>query len=194
MLLRQPGGTPLGERIRTIVLDSRTDQALGGLDPLAELALMFADRAQSVAEVIVPALRQGRVVLCDRYTDSSEAYQGAGRGLGSGRVLALNEALCGGLQPDLTVLLLPDVEKALKRAKHRNERAVHRGGDDENRFERAGDEFFRRVHAGYDAIAKREPNRVVAIRGDDGIEAVAETIRQQVAARWEPAAITSRAY
>ena len=78
VLLRQPGGTPLGERIRSMVLDSRTDETLGALDPMAELALMFADRAQSIAEVILPALQNDRVVLCDRYTDSSEAYQGAG--------------------------------------------------------------------------------------------------------------------
>ncbi len=187
VLLRQPGGTALGERIRSIVLDSRTDETLGTLDPMAELALMFADRAQSIAEVILPALQNDRVVLCDRYTDSSEAYQGAGRGLGSARVLTLHAELCRGLQPDLTVLLLPDVEKALLRARHRNERTAQRGGDDESRFERAGDDFFRRVHAGYAAIAQREPQRVVTIDGDGGIEDVASAIRDHVAARWSPA-------
>jgi dTMP kinase len=194
VLLRQPGGTPLGERIRAIVLDSRTDEKLGGLDSMAELALMFADRAQSIAEVILPALQQDRVVLCDRYTDSSEVYQGAGRGLGSARVLALHAELCGGLQPDLTVLLLPDVEKALLRARHRNERAVQVGGDDENRFERAGEDFFRRVHAGYATIAAREPQRVVAIRGNEDIETVAKAVRETVAARWHPAVSHAGAY
>ncbi len=192
VLLRQPGGTPLGERIRAIVLDSRTDEKLGGLDPMAELALMFADRAQSIAEVIAPSLQQGRVVLCDRYTDSSEAYQGAGRGLGSARVLALHAELCGGLQPDMTVLLLPDVDKALLRARHRNERIARRGGDDENRFERAGDDFFRRVHAAYAAISQREPRRVVTIRGDGDIDAVAKTIRVRVAERWSFAVGSNR--
>ncbi len=194
VLLRQPGGTPLGEQIRSIVLHSRTDEKLGVLDPMAELALMFADRAQSIAEVILPALQHNRVVLCDRYTDSSEAYQGAGRGLGSARVLTLHAELCGGLQPDLTVLLLPDVEKALLRARHRNEGALQVGGDDENRFERAGDDFFRRVHAGYTAIAKREPQRVVAIGGDRSIEDVAKAVRDAVAARWTPAAAHTGAY
>ncbi len=104
---------------------------------------------------------------------SSEAYQGAGRGLGSARVLALHEALCGGLQPDLTVLLLPDVERALARARQRNERAMRRTGSDENRFEREGEAFYRRVHAAYDAIAVREPGRVLAIRGNGDIETVA---------------------
>ncbi len=125
------------------------------------------------------------MVLCDRYTDSSEAYQGAGRGLGSARVLALHEALCGGLQPDLTVLLLPDVERALARARQRNERAMRRTGSDENRFEREGEAFYRRVHAAYDAIAVREPGRVLAIRGNGDIETVARAVRESVAARWK---------
>ena len=114
--LRQPGGTALGERIRSILLDSRAEEGLGEIAPLTELALMFADRAQSIREIILPALASGKVVLCDRYTDSSEAYQGAGRGLGSERVLAVHRAVCDDLQPDLTILLLPDVEAALRRA------------------------------------------------------------------------------
>ncbi len=183
--LRQPGGTALGERIRGLVLDSRAHEAMGALSPMAELALMFADRAQSIEEVIQPALREGRVVLCDRYTDSSEAYQGAGRGLGSARVLALHAELCGGLQPDLTVLLLPDVERALERARERNERAVRQTGADENRFEREGETFFRRVHAAYITIAAREPERVVAVRGDGGIETVAQAVREIVRTRWK---------
>ena len=115
--LRQPGGTALGDRIRSILLDSRSEAALGAIAPLAELALMFADRAQSIAEVILPALERGEVVLCDRYTDSSEAYQGGGRGLGAERVLAVHAAICNGLQPDLTVMLLPDFEASLGRAR-----------------------------------------------------------------------------
>ena len=181
--LRQPGGTALGERIRATLLDSRTDQALGHIAPLAELAMMFADRAQSIAQVIRPALASGRVVLCDRYTDSSEAYQGAGRGLGSDRVLRLHELVCDGLQPDLTVLLLPDADRALARARQRNDR--HRrehGGADENRFEAEGEAFFRRVHAAYAAIAEREPERVLLVR-DGSIKEIAERIRSAVEAR-----------
>jgi len=191
VMLRQPGGTALGERIRAVLLDSRTDQALGTVVPMAELALMFADRAQSIAQVIMPALKAARVVLCDRYTDSSEAYQGAGRGLGSARVLALHRELCGGLQPDLTILLLPDVEKALFRARRRNERlrAKH-GGVDENRFEAEGEAFFRRVYAGYAAIAAREPERVALVDGDGDIESIAQRIREIVLARWNGLRLT----
>ena len=184
VLLRQPGGTPLGEQIRSILLNSRTEPATGCIAPLAELALMFADRAQSIHDVILPALTAGQIVLCDRYTDSSEAYQGAGRALGAERVLALHQALCNGLQPDLTIMLLPDVDAALARARNRNQRvrAAH-GGADENRFESEGEAFYRRVHATYQAIALRDPHRVVPIMGNDGIEAVARHVRDIVAAR-----------
>src|SRR5271170_3248301 len=103
---REPGGTSTGEKIRNVLLDSATE----GLAPLAEMALMFADRAQAIAEVIAPALDRGQIVLCDRFTDSTEAYQGGGRELGSEIVLALHQVMCGGLQPDLTILLLPDFE------------------------------------------------------------------------------------
>lgn len=187
VLLRQPGGTPLGERIRSIILDSRSEDTLGEIAPLTELALMFADRAQSIRQVILPALAEGKVILCDRYTDSSEAYQGAGRGLGTDRVLAVHRAICDDLQPALTVLLLPDVEQALKRARRRNERYKQQNdGADENRFEAEGEAFYRRVHAAYAAIAEREPQRVALIgpgTGDDGVEAIAVRVRQVVAQR-----------
>src|SRR5436309_6613452 len=98
---REPGGTATGERIRKVLLDSGT----AGLSPLAEMALMFASRAQHIAEVIEPALEHGSIVLCDRFTDSTEAYQGGGRKLGSESVLDLHRVLCGNLQPDLTILL-----------------------------------------------------------------------------------------
>lgn len=185
VLLRQPGSTPLGEKIRSILLDSRAQDPVS---PLTELALMFADRAQSIHEIILPALRQGRVILCDRYTDSSEAYQGAGRGLGSERVLAVHRAICDDLQPDLTVLLLPDVEKALERARRRNQRHIQQTGTDENRFEAEGEAFYRRVHSAYLDIAKREPQRVTLIgpgTGDDGIEAIASRIREIITTRLE---------
>jgi dTMP kinase len=181
--LRQPGGTALGDRIRGILLDSRSEAALGPISPLAELALMFADRAQAIAEVIEPALAAGAIVLCDRYTDSSEAYQGAGRELGSERVLALHRAVCNNLQPDLTILLLPDLATSLRRARRRNTRHVQRHGTDENRFEREGEEFYRRIHAAYEAIAAREPERVAAIRDDAGIEAIEARIQTIVSER-----------
>lgn len=183
VMLRQPGGTALGEHIRSILLDSRLEAGLGEVAPLAELALMFADRAQSIRQIILPALAAGQVVLCDRYTDSSEAYQGAGRGLGSERVLALHRAVCDDLQPDLTVLLLPELESALRRATTRNERHKRKHGADENRFEAEGEVFYRRVHEAYAAIAAREPQRVAFIGGDDGIEMVEQRVRAIVLER-----------
>ena len=181
--LRQPGGTALGDRIRAVVLDSRSESSLGAIDPVAELTLMFADRAQAIAEVILPALDAGAVVLCDRFTDSSEAYQGGGRGLGSERVLALHAAVCDGLQPDLTILLLPPLEPSLERARNRNQRNVARAGTDENRFEREGDEFYRRIYAKYLEIAQRDAQRVVPITDEASISEIESKVFAIVASR-----------
>jgi dTMP kinase len=126
--------------------------------------------------VILPALEEGAVVLCDRYTDSSEAYQGAGRGLGAERILAMHEAVCHGVQPGLTVLLLPPLEASLHRARRRNERSVRLKGTDENRFEREGDAFYTRVYDQYRALAAREPQRVFIVDGEGTIDAIAQTI------------------
>lgn len=181
--LRQPGGTPLGDTIRGILLDSRSDREVGGIAPGAELALMFADRAQSLVQVIRPALELGAVVLCDRYTDSSEAYQGAGRGLGAARIRATDEAICGGFQPDLTVLLLPPLAASLRRARRRNRRAIQTNGADENRFERENDAFYERVYAQYELIATRDFERVLAFREDDSIESIAGRLLSAVLER-----------
>ena len=147
---------------------------------------MFADRAQAIAEVIEPALAAGSIVLCDRFTDSSEAYQGGGRGLGSERILEMHEAVCNNLQPDLTVLLLPPLEASLARARRRNHRDAKNGGD-ENRFERESDDFYARIHAAYEHIAAREPDRVATIAndpaGDNSIDAIELRIRALVAER-----------
>jgi dTMP kinase len=181
--LRQPGGTVLGDRIRSILLDSKSEAALGPIAPAAEMALMFADRAQSIAQIILPALAAGSIVLCDRYTDSSEAYQGGGRQLGSQRILAMHAAACDNLQPDLTLLLLPSLEASLKRARRRNQRHVEKKGADENRFEREPDDFYRRIYEKYEEIAAREPRRVVPIRDDASIEDIQTRIQQIVATR-----------
>ena len=181
--LRQPGGTALGDRIRGVLLDSRTEDAVGQIAPLAELALMFADRAQAIAEIIRPALTAGSIVLCDRYTDSSEAYQGAGRQLGSARVLALHAALCNSLQPDLTILLLPSLSASLHRARRRNVRHVIQHGTDENRFEREDDAFYKRIYEAYERIAAREPHRVEAVRQDAPIDVIEDCVRTVVARR-----------
>jgi dTMP kinase len=165
---REPGGTPTAEKIRKILLDSGT----AGLAPLAEMALMFASRAQHIAEVIEPGLAAGNIVLCDRFTDSTEAYQGSGRKLGSEPVRELHRVLCGNLQPDLTLLLDSNPHASLSRARRRNKRNAKGAGrsHDENRFEQETRAFFGRVRDGYLAIAKREPGRVVMVdaRGTPG--------------------------
>jgi dTMP kinase len=181
--LRQPGGTALGDRIRSVLLDSRSEAALGPISPIAELTLMFADRAQAIAEVILPALAAGHIVLCDRYTDSSEAYQGGGRQLGSQRILDLHAAVCDNLQPDLTLLLLPPIESTLHRARRRNSRSIKTSGTDENRFERESDDFYRRIYAAYQQIAAREPHRVVTIANNDSIEEIYKIIHRIVTER-----------
>jgi dTMP kinase len=184
--LRNPGSTPLGDRIRSILLDSRSESTLGPITPLAEMALMFADRAQSIADVITPALAAGSIVLCDRYTDSSEAYQGAGRQLGSDRILAMHAAVCNNLQPDLTILLLPPLKATLLRARRRNDHHIETLGTDENRFERESDAFYRRIHTAYEQIAAREPQRVAVIADQASIEAIEQRIRTIVTARLVP--------
>jgi dTMP kinase len=182
---RQPGGTRVGDRIRALLLDSRTDN----LSSLAELGLMFSDRAQSIAEVIEPALAAGHIVLCDRFTDSSEAYQGGGRQLGSEIVRDLHASLCGGLQPDLTLLLLPDFDRSLGRARQRNQRAVAATGSDENRFEKESSAFYRRVFDKYQEIAAREPLRVVAIDSNGSIDEVHHCVVQVVQGRLSAAGL-----
>jgi dTMP kinase len=179
VVTRQPGGTATGDRIRALLLDSGSTP----LAPMTEMALMFADRAQAIAEVIEPALASGRVVLCDRFTDSTEAYQGGGRELGSAPVLELHRLICGNLQPDLTLLLLPSLLASLARARRRNEKHAAKTGQDENRFEQEQSEFFRRVWEKYREIARREPDRVVLIEGNLSIEEAYEQIVEAVSER-----------
>jgi dTMP kinase len=194
---REPGGTPIGGRIRSILLDSGT----AGLSPLAEMGLMFADRAQDVEQVILPALKQGKFVLCDRYTDSSEAYQGFGRGLGSEAVLSLHRLLCRDLWPDLTIFLQSGMQASVNRARSRNQGNVNRGQGDENRFEQEDIQFYKRVAAGYRQIAKREARRVVVISAAGAIDSthnqivtlveqrfpeIAEPMRPQVRSKRPP--------
>ena len=176
---RQPGATRLGDRIRSLLLDAKGE----AMAPRAEMALMFADRAQAIEEIIAPALDRGEIVLCDRFTDSTEAYQGGGRELGSALILALHQSVCGGLQPNLTLLLLPDLAASLGRARRRNERTLRQQGRDESRFEREDDAFYERVYAQYLRIAERETVRVVTIDGDGSIEQIHASIVQTVEAR-----------
>src|SRR5581483_132385 len=148
VVTREPGGTATGDKIRGILLSSGT----ANLSPFAELALMFASRAQHIQEVIQPALAAGTVVLCDRFTDSTEAYQGGGRKLGSEPVLQLHRILCGNLQPDLTILMDSDVAASVERARRRNKSRSENAESDENRFEQESRAFFERVRTAYLAI------------------------------------------
>ena len=176
IITRQPGGTSIGDRIRAILLDSRST----GLAPMTEMALMFADRAQAIAEIIKPAMDAGKIVVCDRFTDSTEAYQGGGRQLGSEMVLELHRVICGNLKPDMTILLLPSLNASLARARRRNSREEAQTGKDENRFELEQDGFHRRVWEKYHEIAEREPERVVLIAGDMSIDEIHQQIVEAV--------------
>jgi dTMP kinase len=181
---RQPGGTRIGDRIRALILDSRTEH----IAPMAELGLMFSDRAQAIAEVIRPALDTGRIILCDRFTDSTEAYQGSGRQLGSDVVLRMHATMCGGLNPDLTLLLLPDFARSLARARRRNDRNSA-AGKDEGRFEKEDEAFYRRVYDQYRVVADREPKRVTVIDGDRSIDEIHQQIRSLVEERLRTAGL-----
>jgi dTMP kinase len=138
---REPGGTALGEKLRKVLLSSRTE----GLSPLAELGLMFSDRAQHIDEQILPALERGQWVLCDRFTDSSEAYQGGGRELGSEIVLQLHKTLCRDLQPDLTILMFSDVVRAVAPPPRRKVVPSKKKVGDEKRVEKEIRAFYKRV-------------------------------------------------
>jgi len=153
----EPGGTAIGRKIRHILLDAANQE----LSPTAELLLYFASRAQNVDEAILPALARGEVVLADRFTDSSVAYQGCGRGLGADTVLALDRIACRGLVPDLTLLVDIDVETSLARAHARNSRAEN----PETRMDEQGLEFHRKVYEAYHALVAREPRRFRVIDG-----------------------------
>lgn len=176
---REPGGTELGQKLRTVLLSSRTS----GLSPLTELALMFADRAQHIDEQIMPALQRGQWVICDRFTDSSEAYQGGGRELGSDVVLQLHRTLCRDLKPDLTILMLTDLEHSINRARRRNREQSREREHDENRFEKESRAFHKRVLDAYLAIAEREPVRVVKIEAQERIADVHKKILDVVQQR-----------
>jgi dTMP kinase len=185
VVTREPGGTSTGEKIRNILLDSSTT----GLAPMAELALMFASRVQHIKEIIQPALSAGNIVLCDRFTDSSEAYQGGGRKLGSEPILDLHRILCEGMQPDVTILMDSDVAPSIDRARRRNRKHPSKNGApeaDENRFEQESRAFFGRVRNAYLAIAVREPERVVVVdaRGspDETQKKIVDIVRRRLKA------------
>lgn len=171
----EPGGTAIGRQVRAIVLDGRNTN----LTPRAELLLYFASRAQNVEEVIRPALREGKIVVCDRFTDSTLVYQGYGRGLGADVVMALHEIACEGLQPEITVFVDIDLDESLRRARDRNVSVA----SSETRIDDESREFHRAVRDAYLALAKREAHRFLVVDGTASVEEVAERVWKAVAAR-----------
>ena len=165
---REPGGTAIGDQIRHVLHDT----ANVAMSPTAEVLLYAASRAQLVAEVIQPALAAGRVVLCDRYADSTMAYQGYGRGLDRDALAALTAIATGGLRPDLTLLLDLDVARGL--ARRRDE------GEEMNRLDLETIEFHRRVRAGYLTLAAAEPARWQLIDADRPPAAIQADLRRLV--------------
>ena len=157
---REPGGTPLGERIREVLLHGED------ISPWAEAALFAAARAELVAQVIRPALERGAAVVCDRYLDSSLAYQGIARGLGIEAVLELNLAVVGGLLPDRTFVLLLDPAAAVKRTRRARDR-----------IEREGQEFHAALDAAYRQLGQLYPERIVLLDGGLSKDALAEQVR-----------------
>jgi dTMP kinase len=172
-ITREPGGCPISEKVRKILLDP--DHR--GMVPLSELFLYEAARAQHVEEVIIPFLKKGGVVLCDRFSDASIAYQGHGRGVDLGWVEKLNRLSSQSIKPDITFLLDCPSTVGLKRARRRNQVA---GNEKQDRFEREKIDFHHRVRRGYLSLARREPRRVKVIDTRQGEEKVFEKIRKIV--------------
>ncbi len=171
---REPGGTPIGDQIRQVLHDLRNVE----MHPHTEILLYAASRAQLVAQEIRPRLERGEIVICDRFADSTLAYQGYGRGLDLPTLRQILAFATGGLQPDLTLYLDVSVEAGLARRAQ-----ASRVGAEWNRLDAAGLEFHRRVRQGYQALIAQEPERWVSIPGEDDVAAVQAAIREAVMAR-----------
>lgn len=160
LLTREPGGKGLGEKIREILLNYD-----GIVADRCESFLFLADRAQNIEVIIKPAIEKGQIVLCDRHTDSSVAYQGYGRGLDIEQIKILNNLATGGMQPDLTLVFDIDVETSMKRV-----------GNEKDRMESSGKEFFNRVRNGYLELAKNEPNRMKVVDSTVSIDEIHQEV------------------
>jgi dTMP kinase len=176
VLTREPGGCPIADKIRAILLDADNR----ALSPLAELMLYAAARAQHVTEVIFPALEAGEVVLCDRFSDATVAYQSFGRGIDRNVIDNLNKHACQGVSPNLTVLVDCDPAVGLERARMRIEAT---SGPREERFELESLAFHRLVRTGYQQLAAQEPNRFMIVDGSGSIEEIFSAISSQVLAQ-----------
>ena len=164
LLTREPGAKGLGTKLREILLNYD-----GEVSPQCESFLFLADRAQHIDCIIKPALKEGKIVLCDRHTDSTVAYQGYGRGLDLDRINMLNNIATGGLKPDLTIVFDIDIETSMQRV-----------GKEKDRMESAGNEFFNNVRQGYLEIAKKEPKRVKVVNSSDTIENIHKKVVELV--------------
>ena len=176
VLTREPGGCPIADKIRTILLDAENQ----ALSPLAELMLYAAARAQHITEVISPALSAGKIVLCDRFCDATVAYQSFGRGIDRTIIDSLNLYACQGRTPDLTILVDCDPRVGLERARRRIEAT---SGPREERFELEALAFHQRVRDGYLQLAADDPNRFLIIDGSETIENIFSSITTQVDSR-----------
>ena len=170
--LREPGGTPFGEKMRDVL-----KQPGSAIQPAAEALLFAACRAQLVADVIAPALASGKVVLCDRFIDSTVAYQAGGRGLDRSLIESANRLACGAVRPDLTVLLDLDPARGLGRASVRDQGQA-------DRFEVLGAEFHRKVREAYHSLAKEEPGRFFVVDAARPPEAVEEEVWHEIVRRF----------
>jgi dTMP kinase len=174
LLTREPGGCPIADAIRAILLDAENRE----LVPTAELLLYAAARAQHVSQVIRPALTGGSVVICDRFTDATIAYQGSGRGLDHSLIERLNDIASPDLRPDLTILIDIPVNTGLSRA---FSRMAGSAAPREERFEQESVEFHERVREGYLMLARREPGRFMIVDGDRPIPVIHQEIRERLA-------------
>jgi dTMP kinase len=177
LVTREPGGTPIGDQIRRILLDPENREML----PEAEILLFSASRAQLVGQVIRPALQRGSIVLCDRFADSTLAYQGYGRGLDLDRLRLITEFATGGLEPDLTIYLDLDVEEGLRRKRL----AGAAGQESWNRLDRQELEFHQRVRRGYLELAATHAERWFVVDASRPADVVQEEIRRRVDALLE---------
>lgn len=168
---REPGGTEIGDQIRTVL----HDVANTAMSPLTEILLYSASRAQLVAEVIRPALAEGAIVLCDRFADSTLAYQGYGRGLDLDALVQITRFATGGLQPDLSLLFDLDPQRGLQRRSSQ--------GEEMNRMDLQAGAFYRRVREGYAALVRAEPDRWVVISADRPAGEIQAEVRRIVGAR-----------
>ncbi len=174
----EPGGTPIGQQIRKILLDPESRD----LHSTAELLLYFASRAQNVHQWIIPAMEHGKVIVCDRFTDSTLAYQGHGRKLGERLVRDLHRIACGTLQPDITIYLDVDLQTALERAQNRD---LGTAGAAESRIEQESLDFHRTVRTAYLNLAQKEPRRIVVVDARPDADTVERAVWSHLAPHLE---------